>query len=287
MSKVWEIDFYSRPIVDEQQKKLWELLICDSERDFEFSKFCPGSQANARWLQTTLEEALPVWRQAQGLGEMVVPERIRFFRRAMKSIIPRACEAMGIPPQPSRRTFAIHQWLQERYQDVYPNHPGYQPLLAPPTPFEPTLPKPLPDALRGKGWRLVTLEWRALKEMQDWDITFGEGLPLDLIPLAPDAIVPGLLIFSERAIPLAGWMSGLELSALTLELQPQPQLLLETGLNDRWVVANLNKPDILAEIEDFQAKKQISKQVHFLAVQSNPDAQKFAGFWLMQDILPD
>ena len=27
---VWELDFYSRPVLDEEGKKLWEVLICES-----------------------------------------------------------------------------------------------------------------------------------------------------------------------------------------------------------------------------------------------------------------
>ncbi|NES69560.1 MAG: DUF1092 family protein, partial [Okeania sp. SIO2D1] len=33
MGTIWELDFYSRPILDERQKKLWELLICESPLD--------------------------------------------------------------------------------------------------------------------------------------------------------------------------------------------------------------------------------------------------------------
>jgi len=27
---IWELDFYSRPVVDENNKKRWELLICET-----------------------------------------------------------------------------------------------------------------------------------------------------------------------------------------------------------------------------------------------------------------
>lgn len=287
MSKVWEIDFYSRPILDEQQKKIWELLVCDTDRTFEFTKVCSGSEANARWLQEALSEALPLWRQQEQLPGEPFPEKIRFFRRSMKSIIPRACDALEIPSQPSRRTFAVYQWLLEREQTVYPEHPGYQPMMAAPVTFEPTLPKPLPDALLGEGWRLVTLQLSAFADMDEWDIAFGEKIPLEKLNLPPDTIIPGLLIFSERSTPLAGWMSGLELSSLKLELQPKPQLILETGLSDRWVIAFLNNQKLVDEIKDFERTKQAAQQVHFVAVQSNPNEESFAGFWLMQELMLD
>lgn len=46
-SSVWEIDFCSRPLLDERGKKVWELLICDPERNFEFSQYFPNSKINS------------------------------------------------------------------------------------------------------------------------------------------------------------------------------------------------------------------------------------------------
>lgn len=286
MIKVWEIDFYSRPILDERQKKIWELLVCTPDRTFEYTKYCAGSEANARWLEATLMEVMEEWQQSQGLEAGIKPDKIRFFRRQMSNIISRACKAIGVPSQASRRTFGIYQWLLERSQQVYPKHPGYQPLMAPPAEFEPAEALPLPDALVGQGWSVVTLPVKAFAEMADWDIAFSDVFPLDLLGLEPDAMIPGLLFFSERAMPLAGWMSGLELACLTFEPTPTPRLLLETGLIERWVIAGLGDPQLRAEIEAFERTKRSVQQVHFLAVQSSPEAEDFAGFWLLQDILP-
>ncbi|MEO0375210.1 MAG: Tab2/Atab2 family RNA-binding protein [Cyanobacteria bacterium P01_A01_bin.17] len=287
MTKVWEIDFYSRPILDEQQKKIWELLVCDTQRSFEYTQQCSGAEANARWLQNALTEAMEQWRQSQGLAVSEQPEKIRFFRRQMSSIITRACKGIGIPAQASRRTFAIYQWLQERSLTVYPQHPGYQPLMAPPAQFEPVPPQSLPDALVGRSWSIATLPLSAFAEMQDWEIAFNDPFPLELVKLPADTNIPGLIIFSERAVPLAGWMSGLELAFLKFSPKPKPQLLLETGLVERWVLSNLQDPTLVNEVEAFERTKQEAQQLHFLAIQSSPEAQDFAGFWLLQELLPD
>jgi RNA-binding protein Tab2/Atab2 len=284
MVDIWEIDFYSRPILDEQGKKLWEVLICNAERTFEFARYCAGSEANARWLQEALGEAIALWQSQFKLSDSAKPEKIRFFRRPMTAILTRACEGMGIPAQPSRRAYAIVQWLQARSQSVYPEHPGYQPLMAPPPKFEPAPPLPLPEALVGDGWSFVSLKFADLAEMNEWDITFRDGIPLELLNLSPDAIVPGLVIFSKRAAPLAGWMSGLEVAAIFYEAEPAPRLLLETGLNDRWIVAPLRKADLQKEATDFEQAKQDAQQVHFLAVQSGAKATSFEGFWLLQTL---
>lgn len=284
MTDIWEIDFYSRPILDDQEKKLWELLVCNTERTFEFSRFCAGAEANARWLQDTLTEAIGLWRSQQNLDPTATPEKIRFFRRPMTAIISRACEGLGIPAQPSRRAYGMVQWLQERVKTVYPAHPGYQPLMAPPPKFEPALALPLPDALVGDGWSFVSLQFAAFADLQDWDVTFRDGIPLELLSLSPDTVVPGLVIYSRRAVPLAGWMSGLEVSSLQYEATPVPRLLLETGLSDRWIVAPLGKQALQKEAEAFEKAKQAAEQVHFLAVQTDATEERFAGFWLLQTL---
>jgi hypothetical protein len=39
--------FLCRPLLDERGKKVWELLICDPERTFEYSEFFPNSRINS------------------------------------------------------------------------------------------------------------------------------------------------------------------------------------------------------------------------------------------------
>lgn len=53
---VWELDFCSRPIMDERKKKVWELLICDPERNFEYSEYFPNNKINSVQVRTSLPE---------------------------------------------------------------------------------------------------------------------------------------------------------------------------------------------------------------------------------------
>lgn len=46
-SDVLELDFCSRPLLDERGKKVWELLVCNSDRSFEFSQYFPNSKINS------------------------------------------------------------------------------------------------------------------------------------------------------------------------------------------------------------------------------------------------
>ena len=103
---------------------------------------------------------------------------------------------------------------------------------------------------------------------------------------SPTAKFPGLLIFSERAVPVAAWLSGLELAMVRYSPAPRSQILLETGASDSWIVANLDistQMAIATEAVGFERLKEQANGVHFLAVQSSPTAEEFAGFWLLKE----
>ncbi|MFM6454428.1 MAG: Tab2 family RNA-binding protein, partial [Planktothrix sp.] len=38
------------------------------------------------------------------------------------------------------------------------------------------------------------------------------------------------------------------------------------------------------EAKNFERAKEKAKNVHFLAVQSDPNSESFAGFWLLQEL---
>ncbi|MEH2191366.1 MAG: Tab2/Atab2 family RNA-binding protein [Nostoc sp.] len=284
MGSIWEIDFYSRPILDDNQKKIWEVLVCESPLDistkpdslFRYAQYCPSNQVNSGWLRTALQEAINQAGKA--------PIKIRFFRRQMNNMITKACQDIGIPAQPSRRTLVLNQWLEQRMEEVYPQEPGYQGGTNPSVRLEKPLPQRLPDALEGQQWVFVTLDAADFADMPEWEIGFSEAFPLELAKVSPEARIPGILIFSPRALPLAGWMSGLELAFLRFDTSEEARLLLETGVNESWIVANLKKPQLLTEAKGFEEAKQKANGVHFIGVQSDPKAQSFAGFWLLQEV---
>jgi hypothetical protein len=287
MATIWDLDFYSRPLLDDQQKKVWEALICETPQSleqndgvlFRYSQLCPSSSVNSLWLKQALEDAL-----AQS-GQR--PQKVRFFRRQMNNMITKACEEAGLVAVPSRRTYELERWLHNRLKDFYPQQAGYDPQLAQAGAVQyPELNAvELPDAARGdRGdrWALVSLELGAFADWPEWEIGFGETLPLFGRGLAPEVRIPGLILFSPRALAFAAWLSGLELGYLTLQTEPRPFLSLETGASDRWILANLTDEQTLAEAQGFERAKQQSQGVHFLALQTSPETEAFAGFWLLQ-----
>jgi hypothetical protein len=96
--------------------------------------------------------------------------------------------------------------------------------------------------------------------------------------------VAGLRLFSpSRALALAGWLAGLE--PVRLEVRDQ-QLVLEAGLEDRWLVSDLKPEEAEAARTAFQLARDQAGGLQFLAVQTDETATDFAGFWLLRD-LPD
>ena len=296
MAVIWELDFYSRPILDADQKKVWEILICESPTDsrtdwrslFRYSQYCANSEVNSATLVAAIEAAMSKSGQT--------PDRIRFFRQAMKNMIVKACQDAGLPCALSHRTHAIKDWISDRLETVYPQEPGYQ--ATPQTPgvfMPPPAAQPLPDALLGQKWAFVTLEAAAFADLHEWPIDFGESFPLAMVDLPPETPVPGLLIFSQRATAIAAWMSGLEMGFVRVEQQVKPsslstsredfpdRVILETGIGDAWVLSTLPTAAQKTEGQTFEAQKQAAQGVHFLAVQTNPDEERFAGFWLLRD----
>ncbi len=287
MGKIWELDFYSRPIVDENNKKIWEILICESLADINqsanvglrYSKFTSNENVNSISLKEAIGQAIE---QAQ-----YSPTKIRFFRRQMNNMIIKACEDIGIPSSASRRTYTIKHWLAERFANFYPFQTGYDENLnqTASVQYPEINPLVLPDALRSNKkdrWSFVSLDIASLLEMNEWEIGFKEAFPLSLVSLDPQTTVPGLVIYSLRSLPLAAWLSGLELAYLKLE---GSQLRLEAGERDSWILLSFPEKPTLTEAEDFQRAIITAKGLHFLAIQSDPNAQSFSGFWLLwQDI---
>ena len=69
--------------------------------------------------------------------------------------------------------------------------------------------------------------------------SLGKPSPLSMLELAPETRIPGIIIFSARATPLAGWMSGLELAFVKLDSGKPQRMLLETGASDSWILASI------------------------------------------------
>jgi hypothetical protein len=286
----WELDYYSRPILEADGKKRWELLICSTpevgagddgtSHQFRWAQTCPATSVNSIWLKEALEQALCA-AEDQGFAP---PRRLRCWRASMRTMVQRAAEGLGMEMVSSRRTYALVNWLQERERSVYPQEPGYMagPLAPPPQPLRP-IAVPLPEAARGESWAWASLPLEALAGAGEWDLGFAGLVPLPS-GLEAEVPVPGIRLFSpSRALALAGWLAGLE--PVRLEISGL-QLVLEAGMEDRWLLTNLDQAEAGAAARAFAAARTQAGGLQFMAVQANEADQSFEGFWLLRD-LPD
>jgi len=283
----WELDYYSRPILDPDGKKRWELLICstpelgsDPAGGFRWALNCPAASVNSQWLRQALEEAI----SAAAAAGYQPPRRLRCWRGSMRTMVQRAAEPLGFEVVPSRRCYGLVEWLQERMATVYPAEDGFMagPLAPPPQPIQP-LAVPLPEAARGDRWSWASLPLGALREAGDWEVSFAGLVPLPET-LADDVMVSGLRLFSaSRSLAIAGWLAGLE--PVRLEVAAE-QLVLEAGMEDRWLLGNLEAEEAAAAREAFLAARSQAAGIQFIAVQRSEDQPGFDGFWILRD-LPD
>ena len=278
----WELDFYSRPIVEADGKKRWELLITTSqdiaeEEPFRWEKKCPADQVNSVWLSKALSEALEASKD-QG---WIAPVRIRCWRSSMKTMVKKAASKVGIEMIASKRTYSLMEWISQREREVYPLEEGY---LA--GPFQPVStpilnqPIPLPETARGDAWNLSYLSLEMLKDADSWPIEFKGLLPIPKNTNQTFEII-GLRLFSKsRALALAGWLGGLEPVKLVIE---QNQLILEAGQEDRWLVSDLDSKSAESALEKLKECKENADGLQFIAIQSHPEEQRFTGFWMLKD----
>tara|TARA_Y100001968_G_scaffold310906_1_gene332316 strand:- start:21400 stop:22290 length:891 start_codon:yes stop_codon:yes gene_type:complete len=281
----WELDFYSRPIIESNGKKRWELLISSTqnfsgENPFRWEKKCSAAEVNSIWLTKALNEAL----QEAKIEGWETPLRLRFWRPSMKTIIKRAGENVGIDVISSRRTYSLIDWITEREKDLYPLQEGY--LAGPLAPTSnPILNQsvPLPEAVQGDALALACLSIETLREAKEWPMEFNGLIPIKK-SIDKKILVPGIRLFSKsRGLALAAWLGSLEPVRLILE---KNQLILEAGQDERWLVTDLDEKNTKFAHENFDLSAQIADGLQFISIQRTPDEEKFTGFWMLRN-LPD
>lgn len=274
---VWEVDFYRRPLKDQQGHPLWELLICNATGSLQFSKFCPQPEANSTWLVSQFQQA------AQGRQ---LPEQVQVFRPQCLSLVEAACRTLNIPVEPTRRTLALKRWLRERAEQ-YLQMAGYTGQPYEPTQVDSPPPLPLPENLWGEQWRFAALPALDLEEgLIERPIPILEA-PKFLLPsqlrLPGATAVPGVIIYGGRqSMRLASWLQQQHPLSLQAIAGAPAGLILEAGLSDRSVVATFEDLEVTAAGAAFERRKQVSQGLHFLLVQPDDSGVTSSGFWLLR-----
>ena len=279
----WEIDFYSRPVIDESGKKRWELLITSTNNfkdktTFKWEKVCPASTVNSIWLKDALEEAIN-GAKSQGWDK---PSVIRCWRSSMKTMIKRAADQIGIELISSRRTYALLEWLIDRESNLYPQQKGYTGVnLAPPSNPITNQAIPLPEEVRGDSWSFASLSLNELREADEWEIEFSNLIPIKE-SINENIFIPGIRLFSSsRSLALSAWLGGLEPAKLLIE---GSQIILEAGQADRWLVTDVQEEAKDAIKNNFLNTKRDADGLQFISVQKDSKQNSLDGFWILKDI---
>lgn len=283
ISTEWELDCFSRPVV-EDGKKLWELLVVDATGQWREAVRLPATGVNSVAVREAVEGVIA--------RAPVKPTVIRFFRMQMRNMLTIAlggvaAERPTLRVVSSRATHAIYDWLEERERDVYPQMEGYSgaPQVVRDRMTAPTTPARLPEALRGEQYAFVTLP---LAEVQPGGGVTAENVGVGKMinikdTLDPGAMLPGVAILTRRADALAMSLASTELASVRAD-STQRQLVLDVGLDESYLVARLDDSQRV-EAAGFEKAKTALDGLHFIVVQRpDDDGIEPAGFWLLREM---
>lgn len=277
MTQPWQADFYRRPLQDEQGKPLWELVLCNGDRSFAYSAFCPQAEANSTWIAAQLQTCM---------AQQGKPERVLVFRPQALSLLEAACKSLAIPVQATRQTPALKAWLQEKVSD-YRQMPHYTGQPYEPVKLEQPPPLPVPETLWGEKWRFAAIA------AADLELLF-RNRPMPIVDL-PDALLPNALgLASTTPIPgivmdagrqsmrLAQWLKQVQPAYLTYIPGEPDGVILDAGLVDRWVLATFDDPEAIAAAKTFRDRQQAAQGLHFLLIQPDDSGVTYTGVWFLR-----
>ncbi|MEO1619692.1 MAG: Tab2/Atab2 family RNA-binding protein [Cyanobacteria bacterium J06632_3] len=275
---LWQLDFYRRPLQDQEGNTLWELLICNEDRGFSYAEFCQQSAASAPWVRSQLQKA----RDLAGSW----PSVIEVFRPQSISLVEVACRDLPVTVQPRRDLPALKQWLRQRaawypsldnYIDEAPYHP---------TALERPAPVPVADHLMGEVWQFAAVSPNDLQRLIYEPIPIlsasDEMMPLTL-GLPSTLPIPGVIIDGGRqSMALAQWLKSARPVMLQYIAGMPDGLLLEAGLADRWIMATFEDEAVAAAARTFTERKLAAQGLHFLLVRPDNSGMTYTGLWLLR-----
>ncbi|AFP65652.1 hypothetical protein CMESO_508 (nucleomorph) [Chroomonas mesostigmatica CCMP1168] len=275
---VWEIDFFSRPVLNEDGKKLWELIVVDQKGTFEHIEAIPNNLINSRELKKRINALIEKSPQK--------PILIKFFRSQMFNMINIALSDLNINVRPSRRTFALFEKISEREENVYPKMSGYRPFMkeVDVNDMLKKVPQKMPDTLRGEKYVFASISIPELESMVNSGINFGQMCPL---PKNFDfnQKIPGIVILSERAKSLSSWFDGIELFNIICDLETK-NIMIECGLDTQYLFGKFSEETIQDRVnlepKLFEKNKKKSQGVHFIAVQEYSKKKPIYGIWTLR-----
>jgi hypothetical protein len=271
--EIWEIDFFSKPVLNESGKKLWELIIINNKGTFEHVESVPNNLINSKELRKRINFIIK--------SAKIKPVAIKFFRTQMFNMITIALSELELNVRPSRKTRLLFEKIKEREETVYKTMKGFKPFLREIDEVQilRKTPERMPDFLRGDSYIFATIDLASLKEVLEQKPRFLEVFQPSFSS-QDNLTIPGLIIISNRAKSLSSWLNSVELFGVLGDVE-RKELIIECGLDTQYLFGKI-KNDQFKESKIFQENKKKTDGLHFIAVQSNSINQEIIGFWLLK-----
>jgi hypothetical protein len=271
--EIWEIDFFSKPVLNENGKKVWELIIINNKGTFEHIESVPNNLINSKELRKRINFVIN--------SAKVKPVSVKFFRAQMFNMINIALSEIELNVRPSKKTRLLFEKLKQRDETVYNKMNGFKPFLREIDTVQ-ILKKTserMPDFLRGDSYIFATIDSASLKDVFTQKPKFLELFQPD-VSVKKVSSIPGLIIISNRAKSLSSWLNNIELSGVLCDIEKK-DLIIECGLDTQYLFGKI-KTEQYKESKLFEDNKKKSEGLHFIAVQSDSIEQKIIGFWLLK-----
>ena len=271
--EIWEIDFFSKPVLNENGKKVWELIIINNKGTFEHIESVPNNLINSKELRKRINFVIN--------SAKVKPIAVKFFRAQMFNMINIALSEIELNVRPSKKTRLLFEKLKQRDETVYNKMNGFKPFLREIDTVQ-ILKKTserMPDFLRGDSYIFATIDIASLKDVFTQKPKFLELFQPD-VSVKKISSIPGLIIISNRAKSLSSWLNNIELSCVLCDIEKK-DLIIECGLDTQYLFGKI-KTEQYKESKLFEDNKKKSEGLHFIAVQSDSIEQKIIGFWLLK-----
>lgn len=274
--KIWQVDFYKRPLKDENGNLIWELLICDEGENIIYEAKCQQSEATLEWLENNIKSLKNL------------PEIIQVFRPQSVSLLTEIGKKIGIQIEATRRTNALKKVLKNRASQYTKTGEGYDPAK-----LEKPAPLPLPEELWGEDWTFATINAGDLV-----DIFINRPIPIRNLPeklhpinlgIASNIPIPGIVITGGRkSLQLAQWLEEVKpfsLNYMVTEIGVSGGLILEAGLIERYVLFTFEDQEFAQAAQQYNQRQNDSKGLHFILVQPDNSGRTYTGIWLLQNEL--
>ena len=272
--KTWQIDLVKLPMTAtiHNLETPWLLLICQEDSNFKYEILQAQNQVNLNWLISQIKIA----------DAGILPDRIQVFRPQSLGLIQLAGENLNINVCPIRNLIFLKEQLTVKAQEYNLSPSELISIESPP-------PQPLPDHLWGEEWQFATLKAAALKELfSEYPIpikSISEKVSIDNLKIGDNVDIPGTIIYGgKQSRRISQWLS--ETSPLSVNYLGDEAggLLLEAGLNDRWILVTFNDTQVSESAKTYETRKQLIKGLHFLLIAPDRTGMTYSGLWILSSM---